>query len=204
MNANETVTDYNRIIDCLWELKWKAKRDYDETAEAAISRHLDHVESWEGGDGRREAAERIKEAREYDEEYQIIWKPRQIIGLSAMVPDKAIAYKRFPAGHIATTEAERVVYIVKREPGFEDPRSAHDLALEEFSKIASSTSGLNSSTYQSDIGDEFIVWLNNSDEHPTPESELIQWSIDREEQSYLDYYVFRMTLPYETEEENQD
>lgn len=45
--------------------------------------------------------------------YRYRQTPRRITGLSIDVPDNAIAWAAISAGHIATTEAFRIAYLVK-------------------------------------------------------------------------------------------
>lgn len=71
-----------------------------------------------------------------------------------------------------------------------------DEASQEFQRIASSTEGYQGSSYKSSNGYEFVIWIDDGDDHPQPESELIQWSVDLDDDTYDDMYKFSMTLPY--------
>jgi len=73
----------------------------------------------------------------------------------------------------------------------------YENAIEEFNKIESATEGLSGSSYKSSNGYEFIIWIDNGDEYPAVESDLIEWSIDKDDDTYADMYIFRMTLKYE-------
>lgn len=75
-----------------------------------------------------------------------------------------------------------------------------ETAYAEFQHYASFSGGRSGSTYQSSNGYEFVAWFDLfSNEHPEPQSELIQWSVDTDDDTYEGMYKFTMTLPFETE-----
>lgn len=68
-------------------------------------------------------------------------------------------------------------------------------ALDEFNDIASSTEGASGAKYNSSNGYEFVIWIDNGDEPPTPASGLIKCTVDRDDGTYEGMYKFSMTLP---------
>lgn len=71
-----------------------------------------------------------------------------------------------------------------------------DEAYEEFHHIASHTEGYNGCTHKSSNGHEFVIWLDELDDYPQPESDLIEWDVDWEDETFEGMYRFEMTLRY--------
>lgn len=72
----------------------------------------------------------------------------------------------------------------------------HDEALEEFSHIVSHTEGAHGCRYSSSNGYEFVIWIDDGNESPQPDSDLIEIEVDREDETCEGHYKFSMTLPY--------
>src|SRR6267142_2963902 len=72
--------------------------------------------------GEEEYAHELAEARRlyalgqtyFEQGYRFRQTARQIRGLGFSVPDGALAWQTWPAGYIATTEAERLEYAIKK------------------------------------------------------------------------------------------
>jgi len=72
-----------------------------------------------------------------------------------------------------------------------------DEALSEFNKISSSTEGHSGTSYGSSNGYEFVIWIDNGDDYPEPESDLITTIVDYDE-TFENMYKFTMTLNFDT------
>ncbi len=68
-------------------------------------------------------------------------------------------------------------------------------ALDEFNRISSMTEGASGTKYSSSNGYEFVIWIDNGDEPPAPESSLIETNTDHDDETFPGKYKFSMTLP---------
>ena len=72
----------------------------------------------------------------------------------------------------------------------------YETALAEFHQLASFSGGYQSSRYTSDIGYEFVTFLEIEEAIPQPEHVFIRQSVDVREFEGRDYQRLMMTLPF--------
>ncbi len=108
------VTHPNDLLDALLA-RDMGKPGYGMSSDEAFNELIDYGLSL--GESREWAAQqrnlREKGKAYFAQGYRLVKTYRQMRGLSFAVPEEAIDYRVESAGYIATTEAERLVYVVK-------------------------------------------------------------------------------------------